>query len=56
MKEKEIDNIPVVDEAGKAVSVIRTLDIVHFLAEAFPQEVLNLPPRPHQLMPKPEGG
>jgi len=56
MKEKEIDNIPVVDEAGKAVSVIRTLDIVHFLAEAFPQEVLNLPPRPHQLMSKPEGG
>jgi CBS domain-containing protein len=56
MKEKEIDNIPVVDEAGKAVGVIRTLDIVHFLAEAFPQEVLNLPPRTDQLMPKPEGG
>ena len=56
MKDTEIDNVPVVDEAGKAVGVIRTLDIVHFLAEAFPQEVLNLPPRPHQLMPKPEGG
>ena len=56
MQDKEIDNIPVVDDAGKAVGVIRTLDIVHFLAEAFPQEVLNLPPRPHQLMPKPEGG
>ena len=56
MKEEEIDNIPVVDESGKAVGVLRTLDIVHFLAEAFPQEVLNLPPRPHQLMPKPEGG
>jgi CBS domain-containing protein len=56
MKETELDNIPVVDEAGKAVGVIRTLDIVHFLAEAFPQEVLNLPPRPHQLMSKPEGG
>jgi CBS domain-containing protein len=56
MKEPGADNIPVVDETGKAVSVIRPLDIVHFLAEAFPEEVLNLPPRPHQLMPKPEGG
>jgi CBS domain-containing protein len=56
MKEKEIDNVPVVDASGKAVGVIRTLDIVHFLAEAFAEQVLNLPPRPHQLMPKPEGG
>ncbi len=48
-------NIPVVDEAGRAVAVLRTLDIVHFLAEAFDVEVLNLPPRPDQAMPKPEG-
>jgi CBS domain-containing protein len=48
-------NIPIVDEAGRAVAVLRTLDIVHFLAEAFPAQVLNLPPRPHQLIPEPEG-
>jgi CBS domain-containing protein len=48
-------NIPIVDGAGRAVSVLRTLDIIHFLAEAFPTQVLNLPPRPHQLIPKPEG-
>lgn len=51
-----VDNIPVVDSAGKAVSVVRTLDIIRFLAEAFPEQVLNLPPRPHQAMPRPEGG
>ena len=56
MQETGADNIPVVDNEGKAVAVIRPLDIIHFLAEAFPEEVLNLPPRPHQLMPKPEGG
>ena len=31
-------------------------DVMHFLAEAFPQEILNLPPRPNQTLPKPEGG
>jgi len=56
MQETGADNVPVVDNEGKAVAVIRPLDIIHFLAEAFPEEVLNLPPRPHQLMPKPEGG
>ena len=48
-------NIPIVDDAGKAVAVLRTLDIIHFLAEAFPAQVMNLPPRPHQLIAEPEG-
>ncbi len=48
-------NIPVVDAMGRAVAVLRTLDIIHFLAEAFPAKVLNLPPRPHQMIPEPEG-
>jgi CBS domain-containing protein len=48
-------NIPIVDEVGRAVAVLRTLDIIHFLAEAFPAQVMNLPPRPHQLIPEPEG-
>jgi hypothetical protein len=30
--------------------------VIHFLAQTFPQQVLNLPPRPNQIMPKPEGG
>jgi CBS domain-containing protein len=48
-------NIPIVDAAGRAVAVLRTHDIIHFLAEAFPAQVLNLPPRPHQPIPEPEG-
>jgi CBS domain-containing protein len=54
--EDGVDNIPVVDADGKAVSCLRQLDIIHFLAEAFPEQVLNLPPSPHQEMPRPEGG
>jgi CBS domain-containing protein len=48
-------NIPILDDEGKAVAVLRTLDIIDFLAEAFPAQVMNLPPRPHQLIPEPEG-
>ena len=48
-------NIAIVDETGRAVGVLRTLDIIDFLAEAFPAQVMNLPPRPHQLIPEPEG-
>jgi len=51
-----IENVPIVDTNGRATAVLRTLDVVHFLAEAFPAQLLNLPPRPHQTMPKPEGG
>jgi CBS domain-containing protein len=48
-------NIPIVDARGRAVAVLRTLDIIHFLAEAFPAQVMNLPPRPHQMIAEPEG-
>lgn len=48
-------NIPIVDGAGRAVAVLRTIDIIHFLAETFPAQLLNLPPRPHQMIPEPEG-
>jgi CBS domain-containing protein len=56
MLEDGVENVPVVDAAGKAVAVARTLDIIHFLAQAFPEETLNLPPNPNQVMLKPEGG
>jgi hypothetical protein len=36
--------------------VIRPQEVLKYLAEAFPEELLNLPPRPHQLMDRPEGG
>jgi CBS domain-containing protein len=48
-------NVPLVDESGKLVGLLRQQDVLEYVAEAFPQEILNLPPRPHQLMEEPEG-
>lgn len=48
-------NIPLVDDAGRLVGVVRQNDIIRYLAESFPEELLNLPPRPHQSMKEPEG-
>ena len=48
--------IPIVAPDGRATAVLRTLDVIQFLGEAFPRELLNLPPRPNQTLPKPEGG
>lgn len=48
--------IPLLDPEGRPDGVLRQQDILAFVAEAFPQEILNLPPRPHQVMDQPEGG
>jgi CBS domain-containing protein len=49
-------NVPLVDESGHLVGVVRQSDIIKYLAESFPEELLNLPPRLHQRMKAPEGG
>ncbi|HEY7591252.1 MAG TPA: CBS domain-containing protein [Candidatus Limnocylindrales bacterium] len=49
-------NVPLLTEDDQLVGVVRPQDILKYLAEAFPEELLNLPPRPHQQMEKPEGG
>lgn len=49
-------NVPVVDDDKRLVGVVRQVDILRFLAESFPEELLNLPPRPHQRMEQAEGG
>jgi CBS domain-containing protein len=48
-------NVPVVDSDGRLVGVVRQSDVIRYLAESFPEELLNLPPRPHQRMKEPEG-
>lgn len=48
-------NVPLVGDDGTVVGIIRQQDILRYLAEAFPEELLNLPPRPHQRMKEPEG-
>ena len=49
-------NVPMVDDSGHLVGVVRQSDITNYLAESFPEELLNLPPRLHQRMKAPEGG
>jgi CBS domain-containing protein len=49
-------NVPLLDEDDHLIGVVRPQDILKYLAEAFPEELLNLPPRPHQRMGKAEGG
>lgn len=48
-------NVPLVDDDEVLVGVVRPVDVLKYLAEAFPEELLNLPPRPHQVMPETEG-
>jgi CBS domain-containing protein len=37
-------HVPVVDDRHRPVSVVSVRDVVQFLVDAFPREVLNLPP------------
>jgi CBS-domain-containing membrane protein len=48
-------NVPIVDDGGIVAGIVRPQDVLRYLAEAFPEEVLNLPPRPHQRMKESEG-
>lgn len=55
MEQGHFRNLPLIDDTGSVVGLLRQLDLLEYVAEAFPEEILNLPPRPHQLMGEPEG-
>ncbi|OAI39955.1 hypothetical protein AYO38_01280 [bacterium SCGC AG-212-C10] len=55
MQRHRYRTLPVV-ENGEVLGLIRLGDILKHLAEAYHKEVLNLPPRPDQVMEKREGG
>lgn len=48
-------NVPIIDGDGILHGIVRPQDLLRYLAESFPEEVLNLPPRPHQRMKETEG-
>ena len=48
-------NVPLLDDDDILQGVIRPQDILKYLAESFPEELLNLPPRPHQRIKESEG-
>jgi CBS domain-containing protein len=56
MNEQHFRHVPVVDANGQATGIVSIKDIITIVAESFPEQVLNLPPRPHQKMETPEGG
>jgi len=55
MQQHQYRTLPVV-EGETVVGLVRLGDLLKDLAEAYPEDVLNLPPRPHQVMERPEGG
>lgn len=55
MQQHHYRTLPVV-VGTKVVGLVRLGDLLTHLAEAYPEDVLNLPPRPHQVMERPEGG
>ena len=48
-------DVPLVDEEGRLLGRLAVSNLIDFLAETFPQEVLSLPPRPDQTFPEPDG-
>jgi signal-transduction protein with cAMP-binding, CBS, and nucleotidyltransferase domain len=49
-------HVPLVDLKGHPVGILSVKDIVDYLAEHFPREVLNIPPEPGKQPRIPEGG
>ena len=56
MNEENFRHVPVIGNDGSAYGIVSIKDIINLVAESFPEQVLNLPPRPHQKMETPEGG
>lgn len=54
MREHDFRTVPIV-EGGSVRGLVRLGDLIRNLAELFPEEILNLPPRPNQQMKSPEG-
>lgn len=49
-------SVPIVDNENRVVGCVRHKDILKYLAEHFPAQVLNLPPDPERIALEREGG
>jgi signal-transduction protein with cAMP-binding, CBS, and nucleotidyltransferase domain len=49
-------HLPLVDSNGQPVGILSVKDIVDYLVEHFPGEILNIPPEPGRQPRIPEGG
>ena len=48
-------HLPVVDDAGRPLGLLKVRGIVHFLVEHFPNAIYNLPPEPRLVAQEREG-
>ena len=48
-------HVPIMDEHGVPIAVLSVKDIVGFIIEHFPEDVVNLPPRPMRTTTQREG-
>jgi CBS domain-containing protein len=55
MTEGGYRHVPLTDDEGRLVGLVSAHDIIKYIAEHFPAEVHNLPPRLHQKPLQPEG-
>jgi hypothetical protein len=44
-----------VADDGAVAGIVRQVDLLRYLAESFPEDVLNMPPRSDQQLEEPEG-
>jgi len=56
MTEQGYRHIPLVDENGDGAGLLTALEILTYIAEHYPAEVVNLPLRLHQTPRRAEGG
>jgi CBS domain-containing protein len=49
-------HLPVVDDSGAVKSLLSIRDLLNYLAERFPEDFVNLPPRPDRESSGPWGG
>lgn len=48
-------HVPLVNEEGEPTGIISVKDIVHWIVDEFPAEILNLPPQPSRFAKSREG-
>ena len=56
MRRRGYRHVPVIDDDGRVIGCVRHEDVVSYLAEVYPAEVLNMPPDPGQVILTREGG
>jgi len=49
-------HVPIVDERNQPLAVVSVKDIITFIVESFPEEILNLPPKPIRKAKQQDGG